>query len=109
MVTEYTEDMHQAATYWPPGGNDGFGGTGYGSPEALQVRWQETSQLFRDAQGNEVTSEAVVYPPKPLLEGGQLLLGTSAAAEPAPDAREIRKVNSTVDLDADQRLTKVML
>lgn len=108
-MTEYTEDMHQTATHWPAGLPDGFGGTTYGTPEALLVRWQDQSSLFRDKDGREVTSEAVVYVPEPLDNGGKLYLGESTDAAPVSDAKEIRQSASTVDLDAGERLSKVWL
>lgn len=112
-MREYTEDMHQAATYWAPAGNDGFGGVGFDAPEQLDpgVRWEDKAELFRDDKGREVMSSAVVYVPKPLEIRGYLYLGTSGASDPTTvsGAREIRQKHATVDLDAEERLNKVWL
>ena len=100
--------MHQQATYWPPGQNDGFGGVTPGAPESLMVRWQDQADQFRDPQGNEFTSSSVVYVPKVLAINGQIMLGAHTGSPP-PAAREIRQQYSTVDLDGQVRLTKVVL
>lgn len=105
----YTLNMRQDATYWPPAGNDGFGGILYGSPEAVKVRWEEKSVLFRDPQGNEVMSNAVIYVSKQLEIKGQLFLGVSASSTPPVGSREIRQVGQSPDLTQTKVLHKVWL
>jgi len=105
----YSRNMPDTATYWAPVGNDGFGGTGYDAPVTMPCRWQGTNELFRDAMGNEVTSSAVVYLPRGVSNGGALMLGESAATTPPSEAREIRRVNRTHNLNGTIQLVKVML
>jgi hypothetical protein len=107
-MTAYTENMNQAATYWAPGSNDGFGGTSYGAATAIMCRWQNVQKLFRDAQGREAVSEAIVYVDRELENGGKLKLGTHAGAAPS-DAIEIRAKGSSPSLDATRVLHKVWL
>lgn len=108
-MTAYTENMNQAATYWAPGVNDGFGGfTSYGAATAILCRWQNAQKLFRDAQGREALSEAIVYVDRELENGGKLKLGTVTGTPPA-DAIEIRAKGSSPSLDATRVLHKVWL
>lgn len=103
--------MKQLATYWPPAANDGFGSTGHGAPESLMVRWQDKAELFQDAEGQEVTSSAVVYSPEPLELEGYLFLGSSVVADPrnVKGAKKIRQKGSSPNLRATQTLNKVWL
>lgn len=104
-----TRGMTQAATYWAPLGNDQFGGVEHAAPVELKVRWQDKAELARDAEGQEFTSSAVVYVPEPLEIKGQLLLGVSIAAEPAPGAREVRQKGQSPNLRGTEVLNKVWL
>lgn len=105
----YTESMPQAATYWPPTGNDGYGGTGLGDPEARACRWQDHSELFRDAQGREVLSHAVVYVDAAVELGGFLYLGETEEATPPAGALEVRQVAASPSLDGSEVLNKAWL
>lgn len=109
MPAPYTRHMHQTATYWPPGVNDGFGGLTYGAPESRACRWQNKSVLFRDASGREVMSDAVVYVAEPVAMAGKLLLGESSDLEPPETAKEIRQLDGSPDLRAARELHKVYL
>lgn len=87
-MAPYTRNMNQTATYWPPGANDGFGGRVLGSPSLIQCRWQDNAQLFRDAEGREVTSSALVYTAEALDVRGYLALG-DYVEEDAPTVEEM--------------------
>lgn len=76
-MTAYTRNMTQEATYWPPGPNDGFGGQMMGTPVLITCRWQDQAILFRDADGREVTSSAVVYVDRDLAEASFVFLSES--------------------------------
>jgi len=104
----YTRNMTQAATYWPPGSPDGFGGVGYGAAVAIRCRWQDKAELFRGADGQELTSSAVIYPDRPLARKGKIALGTVAGA-PSAGAREIRQISDSPDLRGTKTLHKVWL
>lgn len=111
----YTDDMTQLALYWAPGAADGFGGVGYAAPIAIVCRWQTTVVMFRDGQGRQVASEAVVYPDRVLEIGGYLALTTfeDEALYTAPSdvdgAKEIRWVGASPDLGGVEQLNKVIL
>jgi hypothetical protein len=116
MVAPYTGSMTQEATYWPPGIPDGFGGLNFTSsvPVLLACRWQDDAVLFRDAQGREVTSSALVYPDRELAVRGFLALGDhtgSGAGTPleVAGAFEVRQIASSPSLSGDEILHKVFL
>ena len=106
-----TRSMNQKATYWSKGAQDGFGNTAFGVPTGIYCRWQDTSEMFRDAAGREIASNAVVYVASEVVLGGYLYLGLSAEASPRSLALayEIRKVDRTRNLRANQELWKVWL
>lgn len=105
----FTEDFHERLTYWPPGANDGYGGTFHGPPEPRRARWQDVAQLFRDAQGREVVSQAVAYLDAPVALGGYLYRGVSDALQPGAGAFEVRQFQASPDLGATEQLNKAYL
>lgn len=107
----YTDDMNQTATYWSPGANDGLGGFSFGAPIQIACRWQNTAVLFKDTQGKDVVSSAVVYPDRPLLAAGWIFLGVSAVSNPrtVTGAQEIKQIGQSPDLDDEYVLNKVWL
>lgn len=110
-MANYTRHMKQTATYWAPGVNDGFGGVSFSAPVTLLCRWQDKSELFRDAEAREFTSSAVVYPVQPLERQGYLFLGISSEADPTSvdGAKEIRQIGSSPSLRNTETLNKVWL
>ena len=92
--------MLQAATYWGPVVNDGFGTGTYPAPVAIKCRWQDTVKKFIDAAGAERISQAVVYPNQVVAIGGWLYEGTSAEADPSTltGAIQIKNVRTTPDM-----------
>jgi len=100
-----TRDMKQAATYYPPNGTNAFGDPQFLAGVSVMVRWEDKSVLFRDAQGREATSSAVVYVAQEVEIAGRLGLGSAAL----DDAREIRQVHISPSLRNDERLVQAML
>lgn len=111
MPTVRTTDLNQTATYWARQGTDGLGGYAYAAPVTIACRWQNTNDMFRDQQGREVVSAAVVYVDREMAIGDYLYLGTSAAADPksVSGSEEIRGYNTSPDLSNSEILVKVML
>lgn len=111
-MTAFTRYMPHVATYWSPGVSDGFGGTSYGAPIAIQCRWQDSTDLFRAPSGEETASEAIVYPDRELAIGG-VLAREDQTATPDPanadGAKEIRQVGKSPSLGGDVVLHKVWL
>ena len=65
----------QTAVYWASPVEDGFGGADFDDPVEIKVRWEQKQELFIDGAGNEVRSQAVIYPGQVLDIGGYLYLG----------------------------------
>lgn len=106
-----TRGLKQLATYWAATTNDGFGGTSFAAPVPVLVRWQDKAELFQDAEGQEVTSSAVVYVAEPLALEGYLFLGESVVADPRSvvGAKKIRQRGASPNLRATEVLNKVWL
>ena len=98
--------MTQAATYWPPAGQDAFGEIQHGAPAAVMVRWQDKHELFRDTQARDVMSDAIAYVNTSVVTGGRLALGT--LTDPA-DGLEIRSVGNSPSLDGAETLVKAWM
>lgn len=101
----YTRNMRQAAIYYPPTGQDAFGQPSFGAGQDVLVRWQDKADLFRDAQGREVVSSAVVYVSEECEIGGKIGLGDASLS----DAREIRNIARSPSLDGARTLVKLWL
>ena len=102
----------QTATYWAPiMPNTGFGNVSFAAPVQIACRWQDRRELFRDSQGQEVISSAVVYPATPLENKGFLVLGLSGDADPrtVEGAYEIRAIGFSPSLKGTVQLDKVWL
>ena len=102
----YTTGLNQAATYFPPAGQSGFGDPLFGAPVSVKVRWQDKADLFRDAQGREVVSSAVVYVSQDVEVSGRIGLGT--LTDPA-NAKEIRQRGTSPSRTASMELVKLWL
>ena len=100
------DKLNQVATYWPPGVPDPFGGTTWGEPRVIKVRWQAHQKLIRNKAGVEVVSDAVVYVTEDIDLSGRLYLGESTATDPTDSkqitgTREPQAKSSMVGLDGE--------
>lgn len=105
-MAAYSRNMSQDATYFPPAGQNGFGDLSFGAAVPVKCRWQDKADLFRDQQGREVMSSAVVYVAQGVTVGGRLGLGVVVSAD---DALEIRNVGGSPDLRNGNTLVKAWL
>lgn len=105
----YTHNMRERVTYWPVSGTDTFDSPLFGMPEPRMARWQDVAVLFRDAEGREVVSQAVVYVDREVKLGGYLFRGVSAAGTPPDGAFEIRQTGKSPNLTQTVTLHKAML
>ncbi len=103
--------LNQTATYWAKDGEDDFGNTSFSSPQTIECRWEDNSEMFRDDNGNEVMSNAVVYVNKDLELEGYLYLGDNDANDPTTldNAREIRKFEKMPSVDGSEYQRKAWL
>lgn len=74
MTTFRSPSLKQTAVYWGNPANDGAGGRSFDDPVEISVRWEEKQELFIDASGQEVRSNAVVFVGQDLDLGGYLAL-----------------------------------
>jgi len=104
-------NLYQTATYWAPGAPDEYGLVSFSAPVSMDCRWQDVAELYRDANGNELTSSSIVYFASDVLRQGWLFEGSSVAADPktVDGASEIRRVDSSPNLTNTQSLYKVYL
>ena len=111
MTTPYQRNMRRQATYWPPSDDaDGFGRPAFLDPVAVKVRWQDKADIFRDREGRELTSSAVVYIDGPVEAGGFLALGQHPEPDPRQtDAREIGASGTSDNLRGTITLHKAWL
>ncbi len=89
-MTALERSRRQNATFWAVTGVSSSGDPSWAAPKAIKVRWEERSTVFTNASGEEQLSGAVVYVGEDMNVGDSLLLGTSVAASPDEDAREIQ-------------------
>ena len=112
MATRYlTKNLKQTITYWGNPVSDGWGGSTFDSPVTITGRWEDKQELFRDAEGQEVLSHALVFLSQDVEIKEYLYLGTSAEANPknVSGAREIRSFRKIPNLKATAFMRKVWL
>lgn len=103
--TKITHWLKQTAVYWGNPTYTATGGRTFDDPVELDCRWEQRSDMFRDAQGNEVHSNAIVFVNSDVVVGGWLYLGelddlsSSEEADPqtVDDAYEIRRFDKIPD------------
>ena len=108
----YQRNMNLDATYWAPSaGSDGFSRPAFEDGVAVRVRWQDKAEVFRDREGRELTSSAVVYPDQSVSPGGFMALGLHDRDDPrsVQDAREIGASGFSDNLRGTMRLHKAWL
>lgn len=102
MSNYIKRNLRKKLTYWSKGAPDGFGGVAWDTPVNLNGRWEERTEQFVDAKGDEQKSEAVVYVDIDTEIGGYILNGTSTAASPltvtSPEPKEIKEARKIPDL-----------
>ncbi len=94
-----SRNLKQLATHWVATAN-GFGGFDYTTPAEIKCRWEARQETFRDSQGEEVTSNALVYLASDVEIGDYIFEGASVAADPTTldRARRVRQFNKITDL-----------
>jgi hypothetical protein len=116
--------MRHTAVYWSPVSvsADAFGGVPFERPVTIKCRWQVDLQIFRDAEGRETVTTAVVYCDRVVAIGGFLFLiepltipPTKSLAEVEVDPRnlsgayEIRRVIRSQAARGERELIKILL
>ncbi len=97
---------HTPCIYWGNPQEDGYGSYTFDDPEDIMCRWEESTQLIIDQNGDKVVSRAVIYLSQPLQYNGLVKLGSVEdldsveAADPSllEDAYTIKRVEKIPDL-----------
>ena len=76
MPNYITKNLDEDAVYWALSLPDGAGGFTYAAAVAVNVRWEDTQELFIDAQGRTKISRAVIYIDTDVAVGGMLYHGS---------------------------------
>jgi hypothetical protein len=104
-----TKRHNQKIVYWGSPVPDGVGGYTFADPIEVNGRWEDAQKLFRDASGNEVVSDSIVYLGQDVVNKGWLWLGEIAdlnsSDQDNPEllsgAKEIRSFSKIPNLKAD--------
>lgn len=110
-MNNYTRHMHQTISYWAFAGIDRFGKASFAAPVTLRARWQDVAVLFKDAQGQQRTSSAVIYPEYNLTLKGYVKRGTDESFNPVglDGAFEILQEADSPNLRGTMTLHKVFV
>lgn len=104
--------LNQKATYWI-GEPDGYGNYIWGDPTVIDVRFQEKREKTKDADGEEVVSEAQVWMYEDLpyqTKSVRLFEGETTETDPHNvDSYEIINRASRIDIYGNQDGYKVWL
>ncbi len=104
--------MHDDVTHWAVSGSDGYGGFLYAAPVKFKARWEGKNVLFLDLNGEEKTSNAIVYTPSQIPVGDYLGLGDlTATVDPASidGTFRVRASNRSTDLRNVNSILKAVL
>lgn len=103
--------LPMSITLWLNPVPTGNGAYSFSSPITVPGRYEEKQVLFRDAQGREVLSQAIVYSETDFQVGAYVFNGTSAVANPleVAGAKEIRQIGKSPSVSGLQFLCKAFL
>ena len=118
-MSVYRRSLRQTATYWAPSTRpDGTGSEPdfykekeWSSPAELICKWEDKQELFRNDDGEEMRSKAMVYLDEDVLQGGYLYLGGSTESDPkaVEGAYEIMSFEVISDLLNRSKVRMAML
>ena len=70
------------ATLWAVSGVGEYGGRTFAAPASITVNWQDSTEKFIGANGEERVSRAKVFVQQDIDVGSYLYLGTSSGVDP---------------------------
>ena len=110
-MTDYiARNLKQTLTLWAKSSIDVFGKVTWATPITVKCRFEERSELFIDASGNEVRARARVYIDTDAALGDYILLGTSTVADPttltntAFEVRDFKKIPNLAGTRFERRV-----
>ncbi len=114
--------LKQTCVYWPLGNtesggmsHDAYGKPIYSEPVEISCRWEEKTEKYLNAKGEEVLSNAVVFVAQDVQLSGVLMLGTlddiTDEVNPLENsgAFSIQRFEKLPDLKAREFLRKAFL
>ena len=106
-----TKMLIDDATYWQVIEADGEGWYTFEPPQHIKVRWEDRRVVFKDTEGVEQVSSAVVYTGIDLELLGYLYKGKSFEADPkhVPLSFVLQNSNKVASLKGDIVLREVIL
>lgn len=103
--------MNQTLTYWAFLSSDQFGSPTFSAPVQVKCRWQDVAVLFKDSQGQQRTSSAVIYPVRSLSLKSYVKRGIDSTPNPVglAGAYEILQNGDSPNLSGTVTLNKVFI
>lgn len=99
--------LKQVATWWSST-PDGLGGYSFGTPVAINCRWEDNSLLLPNSSTE--ASRAVAYLDRDVSIEDYIILGTSVATNPTViGALQVKAIKKVPDLRSMDSLRKVWL
>lgn len=110
-----TRILREKAVYWPYEGVDDFGQDKFGFPVEINCRWSQKSELYLNATGEEVVSNAVVMVDRKLVLGSLLWHGKLEDLQhwdkprDNPEAGEVKRMDEIPDRRIKEYVRKAFL
>ncbi len=99
----------QKAVLWQAIGKDRFGQLTYNTATEIDCRWEDKTQTFIDAEGQEATSSAIVYVDRELTPGDLLWKGEQSNLPTGYIASDIGTVVRRFDILPNLKNTENLL
>ena len=106
-----TAFLKQTATHWAVTGVDKFNNPTFGTPEELNCRWEERTELIQTPDGQQKPSRARIFLEDDIVVGDYLFLGISSETDPrtVPNAYRILDFRKIPGLYVEQYERKAYL
>lgn len=108
--------LPEKLVWWTSPTPDGFGGKSFADATEIDGRWEQRQKLYRDAEGRELMSNAVVYVGIDVAVGDFLMLGeisdlSSGAEDPdqQPTAYEVVALETIKDVQGRKVCREVLV
>lgn len=104
----------QKAVWWERTGQDKWGKATFAAPVEVDCRWDDTTELFVDPQGEQKSSRAIAYVDRVMKVGDRLKRGEMESDTPddpmtIKDAFEIRRFDRNPNIKATEELLSAFL
>lgn len=106
-----TFGFNQTITHWAFNGVDSAGDQSFATPVTLTGRWEEKNEIGIGADGEEFTSNAVLFLPSDIPVNDYVFLGTSVVSDPVTliNAFKVKSFSKIPTMDATDFERKAMI